>query len=402
MQKQRSKHKDLCTFSALNILKAGGVLNTPVGQLIISAAVIDDMIALIILSQLESLTGSITAAGVLIPIVSAVCFLTIGGYIALFIVPGVMEKFVLSKVESQFHGKVELIVMFGLLLALMPATFYSKASYLMGAFVAGLAFCTSHELHHTFVVQFKRLLQWLIRIFFAASIGFQVPIKNFGEGKIIWKGLVFALALFGKVIVGFMVPNFTASGRFRGFHLRDCLITGFSLAAEGEFAFVIAVFGVDNKLIDEDTYSSIVFAVLLSTIIPPFLLRFTINYYKRIAEEEIQQMADDEMKVNHNLEVETVAGTSDGEPATDLVGEIKSDRAVFLVIQTQSESRWGLLLSLMSTLGKLGLDVIDHRSWHPRGRFVNSVAWLLPCAKILIQELTQRLSMRFTQRLFFM
>ena len=56
---------------ALNILRGGGILNTPVGQLIISAAVIDDMIALIVLSQLESLTGSATIQGILIPIVSA-------------------------------------------------------------------------------------------------------------------------------------------------------------------------------------------------------------------------------------------------------------------------------------------------------------------------------------------
>ena len=63
---------------ALNILRGGGVLNTPVGQLIISAAVIDDMIALIVLSQLESLTGTITAAGVLIPVISALGFLIIG------------------------------------------------------------------------------------------------------------------------------------------------------------------------------------------------------------------------------------------------------------------------------------------------------------------------------------
>ena len=48
---------------ALNILRSGNVLNTPVGQMIVSAAVIDDMIALIILSQLESLFGTITVAG---------------------------------------------------------------------------------------------------------------------------------------------------------------------------------------------------------------------------------------------------------------------------------------------------------------------------------------------------
>ncbi len=73
---------------AMNILRSGKIINTPTGQLIVAAAIIDDMIALIILSQLGGLVGEITVAGVLIPIVSALCFLIIGGYAALFIIPG--------------------------------------------------------------------------------------------------------------------------------------------------------------------------------------------------------------------------------------------------------------------------------------------------------------------------
>jgi Kef-type K+ transport system membrane component KefB len=186
---------------ALNILRAGGILNTPVGQLIISAAVIDDMIALIILSQLESLSGTIDAASILIPIVSAFCFLIIGGYVSLFIIPPLLKAYVLPRFDDAEHGRVEMIVMFGFLLGMMPATYYAKASYLMGAFVTGLAFCTSHELHVTFVRQFKRILPWLMRIFFAASIGFQVPIKDFADGVVIYQGLLFVLALLGKLTV---------------------------------------------------------------------------------------------------------------------------------------------------------------------------------------------------------
>lgn len=72
---------------AMAILRNGKIINTPTGQLIVAAAIIDDMIALIILSQLGGLVGTVTAAGVLIPIISALCFLIIGGYIALFILP---------------------------------------------------------------------------------------------------------------------------------------------------------------------------------------------------------------------------------------------------------------------------------------------------------------------------
>jgi Kef-type K+ transport system membrane component KefB len=145
--------------------------SSPVGQLIIAAAVIDDMIALIVLSMLKTLTTEITVATILIPVVSALGFLFIGGYIAIFVAPQFIHRFLLGKVEERYHAKIELAIMFGLLLGLMPATYYSKASFLMGAFLSGLVFCSSHGLHALFVSQFKRILAWLMRIFFAASIG---------------------------------------------------------------------------------------------------------------------------------------------------------------------------------------------------------------------------------------
>lgn len=124
------------------------------------------------------------------------------------------------------------------------------------------------------------------------------------------------------------------------------------MAAEGEFAFVIAVFSVDSGLIGEQLYASIVLAILLSTIIPPFALRFTISYYNKKTEKMLEKIANDEMERHHLLEGE---GT--------LAEQIQQRRAVFLCIQTQSLGRWGLMHELMSTLAKLGLDVIDHRAW---------------------------------------
>ena len=63
-------------------------MTAPVGQMILAATIIDDMIALIILSQLGGLTGEITVVGIVQPILVALAFLIIGGYIALFVLPG--------------------------------------------------------------------------------------------------------------------------------------------------------------------------------------------------------------------------------------------------------------------------------------------------------------------------
>lgn len=143
-----------------------------------------------------------------------------------------LENYVFKQnMSSETRGNLALAIMLGLVLGMMQATHYTRSSHLMGAFISGLVFCTDHDLHLNFVSQFKRTLQWLMRIFFACTIGFQVPIQNFGKGKVLWQGFVFTLALLGKFGVGVLVPNFSMSPRFNGTHLRDCLIVGCSMVS---------------------------------------------------------------------------------------------------------------------------------------------------------------------------
>jgi len=44
-----------------------------------------------------------------------------------------------------------------------------------------------------------------------------------------------------------------------------------------------------------------------------------------------------------------------------------SNKTIFFVIQTQSHTKWGLLHACMMTMQAQKLEIIDHRSWHPRG-----------------------------------
>ena len=115
----------------------------------------------------------------------------------------------------------------------MPETYYAKSSLLVGAFLSGLVFCRNHNIHVRFVAQFKRLLQWLMCVFFAASIGFQVPLNDFANRTVIAHSALFTLALTGKLALGFLLPNFNNSEKFKGLHMRDCLITGCSMVGCG-------------------------------------------------------------------------------------------------------------------------------------------------------------------------
>lgn len=71
------------------ILRAAHMINTPLGQLVAISHVIDDVMVLVIMAQLKVLSADvITPTRILIPIVSAVLFLGVGGFLAIFILPG--------------------------------------------------------------------------------------------------------------------------------------------------------------------------------------------------------------------------------------------------------------------------------------------------------------------------
>jgi len=163
---------------ASNALNAGNVLNTPVGQLIVAACVIDDVIGLVIMSMLEILVD--TEAKMyqyFMPLVSAVVFLSCLGYFAIFLMPRFLNR-LNSRLPETWHTPVSFAIMIILLMAYMPLMYISKASYLTGAFLAGLSYSQIPPIHHAFINYTTNLFAWLLRIFFAASIGFQVKNKS--------------------------------------------------------------------------------------------------------------------------------------------------------------------------------------------------------------------------------
>jgi Kef-type K+ transport system membrane component KefB len=162
---------------ASNALNTGKVLNTPVGQLIVASCVIDDVIGLVILSMLEVLVEEEAQIHeYFLPIISAVVFLGVLGYVAIIWMPVWVDKFIYQKLPEPWHTPVCFTLMIFLLMAYMPLMYVSKASYLTGAFLAGLSFSQIPPIHHAFIHHTANVFAWLLRIFFSSSIGFQVSI----------------------------------------------------------------------------------------------------------------------------------------------------------------------------------------------------------------------------------
>ena len=258
---------------SLKVLQDGGVLSTPTGQLIIAAAVMDDVIALVLLSELEALKDP-TPVNFIVPIASSLAFIVLVGYLATRVVPDVLIKHVVPRVPKSHLEGALLGAVFVAAYAMMVATHYGRSSHLLGAFLGGLCFCSLSSMQHVWHTQVEKILSWLIRVFFACTIGFEVPIRDLWTAPVLARAAVFMLAALGKVATG---------GFARPFNAHEAAKIGFAMSAWGEFAFIVATASREAGTLGHQEFSAVILCVLLSAMYAPLAVNYAINAEKRAA-----------------------------------------------------------------------------------------------------------------------
>merc|ERR1719319_1366126 len=312
---------------ALNVLKKAKLLNTPTGQLIIAAAILDDVLALVILSELQALADP-TIVGIMMPLIVSPVLIIVIGYLALRWIPHWL-KLLMTKVKEDQRENVILGILFATTFALIPLCHFLGSSHLLGAFLAGLCFCTDHTIHHVWHHQIKRVLQWMLRIFFACTIGFAIPIKEFTSPAVLIRGFVYCIAGIGKVVQGFFAQPLNT---------KDFFIVGFSMSAWGEFAFILATVSYSEGTIDKESFSAVLLAVLLSVIYSPYGLSLTISYFEKQAQKKMNERLSEFEDTNvHPL---------------------------YFAINSKAKGQWGHQDKILKTIFDLNLEIIDFRSWH--------------------------------------
>jgi Kef-type K+ transport system membrane component KefB len=177
---------------AAAVLSAGEVLNTPTGQLIVASSVVDDVLGLILLAILNVFVmDDPTAFNFIQPFLASFGFLIVLGYLGIRWIPYIIKDRILPKIPEAQREKATFAIMFLLLLIYLPVLNYSGASYLTGAFLAGLSVSQLPSIHTSYARNGRELMVWLMRIFFAATIGFQVPILKYSDSNILkWSAVL--------------------------------------------------------------------------------------------------------------------------------------------------------------------------------------------------------------------
>jgi Kef-type K+ transport system membrane component KefB len=243
------------------VLSAKKKLHEVSSRIILAAAVIDDVLGLIVLAVVSSVArGQFKAADIaltaILPIVFMIVMAKWGTHTVSRAVPALESR--LRASEAQFH--VAIVLLFGLSVMAL----YTGVAAIVGAFLAGMSLGESVGRRvHTLVHGTSELLI----PFFLVGIGLHIDVRVFKDGSTVaLTAIILAAAIVSKLI--------GCGAGALGLGLRSAMKVGFGMVPRGEVGMVVAQLGLGMGAISQPVYGIVVFTALATTLVAPPLLSF--------------------------------------------------------------------------------------------------------------------------------
>ncbi len=243
------------------------MMNRPESKIIIGAAVIDDVMGLVILGVVSGLAagGTLSAVGIAVDTVMAVGFLVVAVVIGNYLAPPLFQLVDRMRVRG-----VLLVAAFAF--ALLVAALADKAgsALIIGAFAAGIVLSGTNQFD-----QIEHQIRPVADIFtpvFFVSVGAVVNVRLFIPGAadfnaevLVVGAILVAVAFIGKLAAGFAV----GWGREK----LNQMAIGVGMVPRGEVGLIFAALGRSTGILSDEAYSAILIMVIVTTFIAPPLLK---------------------------------------------------------------------------------------------------------------------------------
>ncbi|MBL8123898.1 MAG: cation:proton antiporter [Blastocatellia bacterium] len=245
------------------VLGSMGLLDKETSRIILGAAVIDDILGLIILSVVSGIgNGGLTATGILKTAGLAIAFTAVVALLGSKIMTWLGPKIKGLRVAKPFFN-IGLVLCFGLSLM----SLYFGVAAIIGAFLAGMALAEATEDEPATHKLTAGVTEFLVP-FFLVNIGMQLDLYVFKDASVVVLAVVITIA---AVITKFVGGGLGAWGMTR----REMAQIGVGMIPRGEVGIVVAQIGLGMAAITERFFASVLFMAVATTIIaPPLIKRF--------------------------------------------------------------------------------------------------------------------------------
>jgi Kef-type K+ transport system membrane component KefB len=242
------------------VLADAGVLSTRVARVILGAAVLDDILGMIVLAVVSSLSeGQVNYISLAIVTVEAVGF----SLLIIFFGSHVVGRFrpAVAKLQARNSAFILSVV---LCLGLSLASIYIGMAAIIGAFLAGLALA-DYAGQYRLQENAHPIMEFLAPFFFVL-LGVQVNLRAIYQPGLLWiMGVVCVLAIVGKLVgcgLGALSLGF-----------KNALRIGIGMVPRGEVGLIVAAVGLKLRTISPEIYTVVVVMSIVTTLFAPPVLR---------------------------------------------------------------------------------------------------------------------------------
>lgn len=242
------------------VLKEFGKIKTDVGQTIISAAIIDDVIGIIVLTIVLGVSsGKGGYLGIILKTIAFFACAIIAGFLV----------YRLFRWYDKRHPRSRRIPIYALGVAFIFAycaeEFFGIAD-ITGAYIAGIVLCSLSDASYMESKIDINAYMLFSPIFFA-SIGLKNNLSGLDSSL-----LLFAISF---VIVGCISKIIGCSGisKILGFNWKESYQIGLGMMVRGEVALIVATKGLSTGLIDSKYFTAVILLIIVSSMLVPILLK---------------------------------------------------------------------------------------------------------------------------------
>ncbi|GEM46827.1 cation:proton antiporter [Deinococcus cellulosilyticus] len=246
------------------VLQEMGVLDRKFAQIILGAAVIDDILGLTILAVVSGLGkgGEISMLGVLTTL-----GISVGFVVAVLLIGIPLLRRFQSKLNNlPLANSFGMAVVVGLGLAALSSL--AGLAPIIGAFLAGMVLAEVKD-EHTFESKVHALEDFLAPVFFA-MVGVKLDLAALGSPSVLTAGgILTVIAVITKLVGGF--TGALSQGR------KQALLVGLGMVPRGEVGLIVAGIGLSYGVIQKDVFAQVIVMVLLTTVLAPIALRILLG-----------------------------------------------------------------------------------------------------------------------------
>ena len=246
-------------------LRELGKVSTSVGNIIVGAAIIDDVLGMLVLTIITSLAGSsVSVINVIVKIVGFFIFSIIVGIITYKLFNKWVDKY---DIDKRRFVIVSFVIC--LLLSFSAEEFFGVAD-ITGAYIAGLVLSSNRETIYI-TKRFETLSYILLSPVFFASVGLNVKLPDLNGKIVIITIALIIVAVFTKII------GCGLGAKLCGYNNMESIQIGSGMVTRGEVTLIIASKGLALGLMSSYFLTPVILMVVFTSIFTPILLKIVFS-----------------------------------------------------------------------------------------------------------------------------